>query len=216
LTEEDLSAWFSANRTLLETAYLAAEQPWQQSGFGLHTPRTYEAWEAHRKPIADCVERSGTFLDVGCANGFLLECVVRWTAERGIAVQLYGLDLSEKLVALARARLPAAADHLFVGNGWDWAPPRTFDYVATALEYVPNALQAAYVSRLLREFVNPGGRLIVVGYRGRGEEERYLFVDQRLTHLGFAPKDVKSGWWEGEEKTRVAILEGDVISRTTQ
>jgi SAM-dependent methyltransferase len=210
LTEEDLHAWFAANQTLLETAYLAAEQPWQQSGFGLHTPRTYAAWEAHRKLIADGVERPGTFLDVGCANGFLLECVVRWTAERGIAVEPYGLDLSEKLVALARARLPAAANHLFVGNAWGWSPPHPFDYVATALEYVPDALQAAYVARLLQAFVSPGGRLLVVGYRGRGAAERYLFVDHRLTQLGFAPKDVKSGWWDGEEKTRVAILEGDI------
>jgi hypothetical protein len=56
------------------------------------------------------------------------------------AVEQYGLDLSEKPVAVARARLPAAADHLCVGNGRDWLPPRTFDYVATALEYVPDAL----------------------------------------------------------------------------
>jgi hypothetical protein len=34
MDEQELAAWFAANQTLLETAYLAGEQPWQQSGFG--------------------------------------------------------------------------------------------------------------------------------------------------------------------------------------
>jgi SAM-dependent methyltransferase len=204
---DELTAWFAANKLLLETAYLAGEQPWQQSGFGLHTPRTYEAWEVHRKLIADCIERPGTFLDIGCANGYLLECVLSWTAERDIAIDPYGLDLSEKLVALARRqRLPAYADHCFVGNSWDWAPPRTFDYVRTELIYVPDALQAVYISWLLDEFVSPGGRLLVAGYRGRGDAEQFLFVDRRLAQLGFLAESVRSGVWEGEEKTRVAVL----------
>lgn len=206
MNDDELAVWFAAKKALLETAYLVSEQPWQQSGFGLHTPRTYEAWEAHRKLIADCIERPGSFLDIGCANGYLLECVLRWTAERGIAVEPYGLDLSEKLVALARQRLSTYADHLIVGNAWDWTLPRTFDYVRTELVYVPDALQAVYVSRLLDQFVSPGGKLLVAGYRGRGDEAQYLFSDRRLGLLGFAIEGVRSGAWEGEEKTRVAVL----------
>jgi SAM-dependent methyltransferase len=206
MDEQELAAWFAANKTLLETAYLAAQQPWQQSGFGLYTPRTYGAWEAHRKPIGDCIERSGAFLDVGCANGYLLESALRWTAERGIEIEPYGLDISEKLVTMAQQRLPTYADHFFIGNAWNWTPPRAFDYVRTELVYVPDTLQAPYVSRLLDEFISPGGKLLVAGYRGRGDAAQYLFVDDRLSQLGFVIEDVKSGVWEGEEKTRVAVL----------
>jgi SAM-dependent methyltransferase len=195
MDDEELAAWFAATKTLLETAYLAGEQPWRQSGFGLHTPRTYAAWEAHRKPIADCIERSGSFLDIGCANGYPLECVLRWTAERGVTIEPYGLDLAQKFVALAQRLLPAYAGHFFVGNAWDWTPPRPFDYVRTELVYVPDALRAAYISRLL-----------VAGYRGRGAAMQEVFVDDRLLQLGFVIEDIKSGVWEGEEKTRIAVI----------
>ncbi len=206
MNDNELAEWFAANKTLLETAYLAGEQPWQQSGVGLRTPRTYEHWEALRRPIADCIEQSGAFLDIGCANGYLLECVLRWTAEWGVAIEPYGLDFSEKLVALARQRLPSYADHLFVGNAWDWTPPRTFDYVRTELVYVPEPLYTVYISRVLDEFVSPGGKLLVAEYRGRENTALELTVDQRLVQLGFIVEAIKSGVWEGQQRTPVAVI----------
>src|SRR5687767_2146321 len=116
---EALQKWFDANKTLLESAYLTGQHPWQQSGFGLHSNRTAEQWEACRRPIADCLDKSGTFLDIGCANGYLLECVVRWARESGIEITPYGLDLSDKLVALAQDRLPEYARYMSVGNAWN-------------------------------------------------------------------------------------------------
>ena len=35
MNDEELSAWFAANKTILETAYIAGTNPWQQSGVGL-------------------------------------------------------------------------------------------------------------------------------------------------------------------------------------
>lgn len=61
--------WFSSLRKQLEEAYLQHDEPWKQSGFS----GPEERWVACRKPIADCVEKSGSFLDIGCANGYLLE-----------------------------------------------------------------------------------------------------------------------------------------------
>jgi hypothetical protein len=69
---EQLEGWFRSVRVLLEDSYTAAEEPWQQSGVGLGGGRSAEYWEAIRRPIAECVGRSGTFLDIGCANGYLL------------------------------------------------------------------------------------------------------------------------------------------------
>jgi 2-polyprenyl-3-methyl-5-hydroxy-6-metoxy-1,4-benzoquinol methylase len=70
-----------------------------QSGFGGDEAR----WEAARRPIADAIDRDGTFLDVGCASGQLLESLVEWTP---FQIEPYGLDLAPALVELARRRLP--------------------------------------------------------------------------------------------------------------
>jgi hypothetical protein len=206
MTDDELGRWFAANRELLETAYLAGEQPWQQSGFGLHSERTYEDWEALRRPVADCFTRSGTLLDIGCANGYLIECAVRWAAERGIAIIPYGLDLSDRLIDLACARLPQFAGHLFAGNAWEWAPPRAFDYVRTELVYVPDHLQRAHVERLLARYLAGRRRLLVAEYRPRGEMQPSLPVDRSLSEMGFTVESVRHGFLMGEERTRIAVL----------
>ncbi len=202
---EELDAWFADKRRLFETAYLEGREPWQHSGFGLHSLKTPAHWEAYRRPIADGVERSGTFLDVGRANGYLCESVVRWCAARAVAVEPYGLDLSEQLVALARVRLPNAADHFYAGNAWDWTPPRRFTYVRSELVYVPNALHREYARRVLG-WLEPGGSLLVAEYRARDDMRPALDVDGRLRAMGFAVESVRSGWWEGIEQTRVAVV----------
>ncbi|HCG00237.1 MAG TPA: class I SAM-dependent methyltransferase [Chloroflexi bacterium] len=206
MQKPELAEWFAANKSVLETAYLADEQPWQQSGFGLHSPRTYERWEACRKPVADVLDSSGSFLDIGCANGFLLECVLHWAGERGFSIVPYGLDLSKQLVALASLRLPAYVSNLFVGNAWDWTPPHPFDTVRTELEYVPSTLHGAYMARILDRYLHPGGKLLVAEYRGRTDANPALSIDRRLSDHGFSVGDVTIGKWEGVEQTRVAVI----------
>lgn len=152
--------FFEEERARLEAAYLAGTNPRQQSGFG----RDARDWERFRRPVVAPIEKDGTFLDVGCANGLLMECVARWAAEDGHAVEPYGLDLSEKLAELARRRLPAWRDRIYIGNALYWEPPARFDYVRTELVYVPRARRREYLERLLRRVVAPGGRLIVCSY----------------------------------------------------
>jgi SAM-dependent methyltransferase len=210
MEDEGIEQWFQSNKDLLESAYLKGTQAWQQSGFGLRSERTYEMWEVQRRPVADCMEKSGNFLDIGCANGYLLECVMRWTGERGIEIVPYGLDLSEKLCQLARERLPQYANHIFVGNVWDWIPPRRFDYVRTELEYVPLELHSRFVSRLLDLFLEADGKLLVAEYRaGRSDTRPELSIDAYLRRLGFKVLDVKSGYRDRIEQTRVATVAKD-------
>jgi SAM-dependent methyltransferase len=156
----DEGAWYAAVRELLETAYLATANPYLQSGFDADAAR----WERGRRPIAAAIDRNGTFLDVGCANGLLMESIRTWAADAGFDVEPYGLDISARLADLARRRLPHWADRIFVGNVIDWAPPMRFDFVRTELVYVPHRRQPGLVQRLLRDFVAPGGRLIVCSY----------------------------------------------------
>src|SRR5512135_2865621 len=135
MDSEELDRWFEHVHQVLEKAYLSYQEPWKQSGMSGPEKR----WISLRKVVADCVDRSGSFLDIGCANGYLLETLVAWTKERGISVIPYGLDLSERLVELARQRLPQFRANFWVGNALYWKapnPPR-FDYVHSELVYVP-------------------------------------------------------------------------------
>jgi SAM-dependent methyltransferase len=208
MEDQALSRWFEERKTVFETAYLAGTYPWQQSGVGLHTPHSPYDWEVLRRPIADCLTTSGTFLDIGCANGYLLECLLRWTRERGLLILPYGLDFSDKLVALAQRRLPQYADHLFVGNAWQWSPPQTFDYVHTALDYVPDDLRQAYVHRLFERYVQAGGCLLVTEYVGRTTGLPAIRIDEELRRLGFSLEMVKSSHLEQRplSQTRVAVI----------
>ncbi len=221
MNETDLSRWFESVRDVLETAYMPHNEPWRQSGFS--GPEEY--WTAARKPIADCVEHSGTFLDIGCANGYLLESVLKWTGERRLEVVPYGLDISAKLVELARRRLPRFAGNMFVGNGWDWIAPRRFDCVRTELVYVPVELQAQYIRRLLNDLVSDDGALLIAEYRSRHQPAGYAIsiqtlhsktgdvtvgqpspVDAALEGWGFHVTKVVSGFYDGKEVTRVAVV----------
>jgi SAM-dependent methyltransferase len=216
MNNEELARWFEQNKQVLETAYLAGTLPRQQSGFGLHTPRSELDWEALRRPIAACIESAGTFLDIGCANGYLLECILRWTQERGFQMTAYGLDFSEKIIALAQARLPQYASHLFVGNAWDWEPPMTFDYVNTTLDYVPHELHEAFVNRLLERYLHPGGHLLVAEYLGKSANPLRLEipVDQYLGQLGFGVASVRSASIDEFAMTRVAVIKNRQGNKT--
>jgi hypothetical protein len=152
----DEAGWFAATQALIVPAYLAGTNPRAQSGYSGDEAR----WEAARRPILDAVDRSGDLLDVGCANGYLMESLHRWAGADGIAIEPYGLDLSPELVQLARRRLPHWGDRIQVGNALYWVPTRRYDYVRTGLDYVPTHRRADLVAHLLRHAV---GRRLIVG-----------------------------------------------------
>ncbi len=144
----------------LAGSYLREDDPRWQSGFDGDAA----LWREARELVLDAVPHAGTLLDVGAATGHLMECLAAWAAERGLALDVYGLELSPALAAAARRRLPAWADRIFEGNVSDWRPPGPpwrFAYVRTGLEYVAPGRGPALVRRLLTEVVAPGGRLIV-------------------------------------------------------
>ncbi len=112
-------AFFVQEQALHEAKYLAGTNPQQQSGFG----RDARDWERFRRAVVAPVDRDGSFLDIGCANGLLMESAVAWAREGGYRVEPSGLEISEKLAALARRRLPQWRDRIFVGNALFWEPP---------------------------------------------------------------------------------------------
>jgi SAM-dependent methyltransferase len=152
--------WHARIGAIIGPAYLSATNPRAQSGFS----GSAADWENARRFIFVAVNRDGTFLDVGCANGHLMECAVTWLSEDGVRIEPYGLEILPEIAALARHRLPQWADRIAVGNALDWIPGRPFDFVRTGLEYVPAPLRAQLVAHLLDHVVAPGGRLIVGAY----------------------------------------------------
>jgi hypothetical protein len=152
---------------LLPDAYLQHTDSIRQSGFGGGAER----WRLEREAILDGMSRSGSFIDIGCANGYLLECLVGWGRERGLDVEPFGLDISPKLITLARRRFPGLDDHFWVANAWMWEPPRRFDFVYSLYDNVPLSHLAIYIQHLLVNAVAPEGRLIIGAYGSRTRNE---------------------------------------------
>jgi 2-polyprenyl-3-methyl-5-hydroxy-6-metoxy-1,4-benzoquinol methylase len=148
---------------LLEDSYVAADERGDVFG-GSGSSGDMARWEAKRGVIAKAFDRSGTWLDVGCANGLLMETLTTWVAKKGRRVEPYGLDLSERIAERARKRLPSWASRIWTGNVMEFEPPIRFDFVTALADSVPTERRSALVSRLARLYLKPGGRLILSCY----------------------------------------------------
>ena len=115
--------------------------------------------------IAEAFDHDGTWIDLGCANGYLMETLRAWTAEKGVHIEPYGLDLCERVAERARLRLAKWADRIWSGNVMSWEPPRRFDYATLLPDFVPEELLGAMLARVRDNFLSPAGRLIVNCYR---------------------------------------------------
>jgi len=150
-----------------DRAYLATDDPRAQSGFHGSADR----WEAARRGIAEAIDRDGTFLDVGCANGLLMESVVAWSRFR---VEPYGIDFAPGLVELAQERF---GDRVWLADARTWQPPFRFDLAHIRLEYFePSMLRFA--------------RRVIVSSDGsfrRPESPKAEPVPDRLRELGLEP-----------------------------
>ena len=150
--------WFDNHKKFITTHYLASDNPRGQSGHGGDETR----YRYTQEMILDATEGDGTFIDVGCANGYLMEKLKDWSLERGTRLEFYGLDISEELIALAKQRLPQWKDRFYVGNALYWEPTSKYRYVCVReLDYVPQGKRRVFFFHLLNRFVDEGGRLIL-------------------------------------------------------
>ena len=190
---------------MLERAYLGADDPRGESGFGGDEAR----WERARRSIVSAIDRDGTFLDVGCARGLLMKSLATWAGEEGYRVEPYGLDLIGSLAALARQRLPHWSERVFVGNVMDWRVPFRFDLVRTDLEYAPPHRRHEMVERLLREYLSSGGRLILCSYgSSRRPTPKAEPVGEILRNWGYTVAgEAEGGDTNGVVFTRIACTD---------
>ncbi len=60
---------------------------------------SFEYWELGRKFIGKAINQSGTILDIGCGNGFLLRCLQEWQSHELIP---YGIDTNPNFIEQAK------------------------------------------------------------------------------------------------------------------
>lgn len=193
----------------LEAAYLQAPDRPGGSGYTGGARR----WEQARRVIVAALHRDGEFLDVGCANGLLMESLAAWSAEAGISLRLHGLEVSERLAEHARRCLPDRAGRIHVGDVMTWSPPQRYDFVRTELVYTGAGAQGHLVRRCLDQLVDDGGRLIVCSYRNVGERHAAA-LHTRLADWGFTVSGTAEALDEaGEVMTRVAWIDRPVASQ---
>lgn len=168
-----------AEMRALEPAYLEHPTPEGRSGFS----GGRERWVRERSPLVEAIDRSGDFLDVGCANGLLAADVVGWAAARGHDVVPFGIDLGPALIEEARARHPDHPGNFLAADVWLWEPARTWDFVYSLYDLAPEGLRCGLFERLL-SWVAPDGRLIVGAYGSRSRRTEPAPVDEMLTSCG--------------------------------
>lgn len=142
-----------------------------------------EEWEHQRRWIADAIDRDGTILDIGCANGYLLKSLEQWSDHE---LEPFGVDVDDRSIKAFKELFPdkeanfallsdeSAKDDfpsefdLVYWNVWD---DSDFDQ-----ENAKNILKKA------QELTSAGGRIILGFYHpDRAENERKI---QQLEKMG--------------------------------
>ena len=164
----------------LETAYLAHKDPILQSGFH----GGVERWRAERSPLLDAVDGDGDILDLGCANGYLLECVVEWGRECGFELNPHGADLNPLLIQAAIRRFPENAHQFWVANAWEWVPPKRFRWVYAIWDLVPEPMMPTLWRGLLHNAITDDGALIVGAYGSKSDDTPSFDVAAAMRRAG--------------------------------
>lgn len=172
---------FLADLKELEKSYLMNDDPIRQSGYG----GGYNRWFKERSIILDAIEKDGELLDIGCANGYLLECLMQWAQKKGIGLVPFGVDIGIKLIEMAKNRLSLYKTNFWVANAWEWIPPKKFRYVYTLHDHVPNEFFTNYVIHLLSHYVEPDGILIIGAYGSISKNQPARNIEEELLNSVF-------------------------------
>ncbi|MCL2775205.1 MAG: class I SAM-dependent methyltransferase [Oscillospiraceae bacterium] len=147
--------------------YLSYDNPRAQSG---HGGDEYHYRFSHL-PIIECLYKDGTFLDVGCANGHLMEMVHKWANAIGFDLQVFGVDISEGLIELAKKRLPQWYDNFYIANRYFWKSEIKFDYIhLMGIGGYPEYDERICFEYYMENYLADGGRMIIGPYWYENED----------------------------------------------
>ena len=88
-------------------------------------------------------------------------------------------------MALAKQRFPQSVSPFWVANAWEWRPPRTFRYVYSVYDGVPEELRPAYIHHLVTQYVETGGTLIMGAYGSSSKREAARNIATDIAAAGF-------------------------------
>jgi len=122
----------------------------------------YDVVVGERPDLADFIDtlirranpKAETLLELGCGSGSLLKRFAH-------GYRVTGVDLSPKMIELARRRVPKA--HVMVGDITELALPSRFDAIVCAFDtmnHLPKFSQWKAVLAVARAHLNPGGIFI--------------------------------------------------------
>jgi hypothetical protein len=178
--------WYELNKIYYTKSYLSKDNPRAQSG---HGGDEFHYLFTHMQ-IIEAIYKNGSFCDIGCANGHLMEMVYKWAAGIGFDLQMFGVDISEGLIEFAQKRLPQWNDNFFVGNAHYWKPEQKFDYIHIRGELVespyngPKKIDNHMIfEHYMENFLVDGGRFIIGPYWYENED----CVLKGLLNWGYSP-----------------------------
>lgn len=185
--EISLEEWYELSNIYYTKCYLSQDNPRAQSK---HRGDEFHYLYSHL-PIIEAINNNGTFCDIGCANGHLVEMIHKWISGTGFDIQMYGVDISEGLIELAKKRLPKWKEQFFVGNAHYWKPEKKFDYIhirGESVEYPytgPKALNyIRIVEHYMENYLVDGGRFIIGPYWYEHEDN---VVKGLFKYWGYSP-----------------------------
>jgi hypothetical protein len=150
--------FYKARSNYITKCYLTHDNPRGQSG---HGGDEYSYMFRHL-PIIECLNRSGSFCDVGCANGHLMEMTHKWATVIGFELQMFGVDISEGLIELAIKRLPEWRENFYVANRYFWKPEIKFDYIhLMEIGGYPEYDARTCFEYYMENYLADGGRMII-------------------------------------------------------
>lgn len=141
----------------------------------------YLEWEQARGLYLKLIEKPGKILDLGCANGFLLDFIIK---SKKFNLIPFGVDLNEDLIKIAKELFPKYSANFVTQDINDFKSEEKFDYI---LAYFPFFKKKDFLKRLYSMLKN-GGRIIIALYDEKANE--FDIFEENIKETGFLPSGV--------------------------
>jgi len=165
----------------------------------------FREWKERREFIVQAINKNGSILDVGCANGFLLKCLQEWSNHKLIP---YGIDWNLKLIEQAKNLFPLKANNFIVKDARDLSDlfeygfPAKFDFIYWSVWDQDSSIDQGRL-KILKTLLKAacGGRLIMGSYESDKDKNRII---KDLKKMGIEPSAILEN---RNGKERIIILD---------